>query len=89
MTFWTEKQIEDWLTLETRAWPLPDGTKRHITVDKLIWSKADSLVLCDGYSRAKLTGYALEESQLQKVDFDTAFRGVVAFLDNRRRRGTG
>ena len=89
MPFYQEKQIEEWLETETRDLPMPDGSTQPLTGFKLLWSKVDSLVLLNGYARLELVEFALEEVRLQNVSFDKAFTGVVAYLDNERRKAWG
>ncbi len=89
MPFYTEKQIEDWLESETREVTLPNGTTRAVSVIRLAWSKADSLVSLDGYTMRELAGYAAEEEALQRISLNQAFVCVVAYLDNRRRARWG
>ncbi len=89
MAFYTEKQIEAWLESETRNLPFLDGSTRPVTAFQLVWSKAESLILLDGYSMLDLTRYAAEEVALQRIDIDRAFSCVVAWLDNQRRSRWG
>ena len=63
---------------------MPDGSTRPLTSFKLLWRKVDSLIL-NGYSRLELVEFALDEVRIQGIEFDAAFRSVVAYLDNQRR----
>lgn len=89
MPFYTEKEIEAWLDTETKDLPFPDGTCKPVTAFQLVWGKAESLVLLDGYSIEELVRYAVEESTLQRIDIDRAFASIVAWLDNQRRSRWG
>jgi len=89
MTLYTEKQTERWLENETRNLPMPGGSTRRHTAFRLVWEKADSLVLLSGYSFAELAGFAAEEAELQDIDFDKAFTGVISWLDDQRRERWG
>jgi hypothetical protein len=82
MPRWTEEQIEAWLVSETRDLTMLDGTQRPMTMTKLHWSAVDTLAVVGPYTQEELIRYAQEEVELQGVDFDLAFRSVVAFLDN-------
>lgn len=89
MTFYTETAIETWLEPETRDLPMPNGSTRPLTVFRLVWDKADSLVLLNGYTLEELAGFAAEEAMLKRISFERAFTGVVAWLDNQRRARWG
>ena len=86
---YTEKQIEAWLELETRTLPMPDGASRRHRAMRLVWDVFESLVEDSGYSQTELVGYALEEAEIQGIDFEEAFRGTVSWLDDQRRRQRG
>ena len=82
MTFLTDKQVEDQLAPEIRELVMPDNSKRPVTMSKFDWENADFLILCDERSWAELVGYAIEETELQNLTFDEAFRCVTAYLAN-------
>ena len=89
MTFFTEKQTDFWLESQTRDVALPDGSKRPVRAPRLLWEKADSLVLQGDCTPAELVAFALNEVALQGIHFDAAYRSIVAHLDNRRRDAWG
>ncbi|MCK6418633.1 MAG: hypothetical protein L6Q57_06830 [Alphaproteobacteria bacterium] len=85
MGAYTAEQIAEWMAVETRMMPLPDGNVRPLMTFNLVWSKFDSLITLDGYSAEELIGYAVEEAGLQNITFEQAFVAVVGWLDNQRR----
>lgn len=85
MDLYNETEIENWLATEARDLPMPDGSTRPTRAFRLVWETMDSLILTSGYSRLELTKFAAEESRLQGIPFETAFTGVVSWLDDQRR----
>ena len=88
MNKFSDADTEKWLESVTHTLPFPDGPRAHTTF-RLVWEKLDSLVVLNGYSRAEIVEWALEEVQLQKVEFDEAFKCVIAHLDKMRRKAWG
>jgi hypothetical protein len=78
---WTEQEIEAYLKSETRDLVMPDGTVRAFTGLRLMWMVFDQLISVRGYTPARLVAFAVEETQLTGVPFETAFPGVLAYLD--------
>lgn len=88
--FWTEKQIEDWLTQESRVITLPCGTCRCISANRLFWENYDWMldVKLWGHSDAFFvdlamrwaaeSGHSFEESFVNAcAAYCTMLRGVV------------
>lgn len=48
-----------------------------------LWESHELLKQVEGITENELAIYALDEMIVQSVDFDTAYRGVVAHLANR------
>lgn len=88
-TFWTEKEIEEWVTSETRILILPDGIKRPFTGYKLMWSIHDDLVWLGGYSPKQLIGWAVQETELSGVSFEKTFPAIIAYVDKHVRNLRG
>ena len=82
----TEKQMERWLESETRNIAMPDGDRRFITMFRLFWKSYDSLITLSGYTPEQISGWAVEEAGLQGMEFQKAFEGVIAWLDDQRQR---
>lgn len=80
-----DDQTEHWLESQTRDIRMPDGTVRQHTAFKLIWDTADGLIQLSGYTMDELVGFACEEAYLQKLEFNEAFKGIVAWLDRKQR----
>jgi hypothetical protein len=87
--FMTDKQTEDWLKSQTRDLPMPDGTIETYTTFKNVWHAYDLLTELCGYTATELLGYVREEMDLQSIDFDSAFRCIIGFLDDERRKQMG
>lgn len=83
-TFRTDAEVEDFLTLETRKLPMPDGTARSITLVRLDWLNADSLIDDSGHTLEALVEGAIETAKFHDVSFTDGFSGSVRWLHARR-----
>lgn len=79
----TKEQLNQFKADNTRQVPLPDGTTRWVRATPDIWADVEFLEVVEEISQRELAAFALEETELQDVTFDRAFRGVVAHLANR------
>lgn len=82
-----DQDTEHWLEAQTRKLRMPDGSIREHTAFKLVWNNADALVSLSGFTMDQLVSYACEEAYLQNLSFDEAFEGIIAWLDDRQRKG--
>ena len=89
--FLTEKETEEWLTLETRCIPLPDGTTRPFTGFKLMWRSWDYLILTGKgrYTPQRLVELATINSQEMGYSFDDSLPTVLAYLHRGLRKAQG
>lgn len=79
--------MEEWVELETRDIAMPDGSMQPVEMNKLCWQDYDFMVECDPeFTHEELVGYGIEESGLQKVGFQEAFRGIIMLLGNQYRQ---
>lgn len=85
----TEKQTERWLEMQTREVATPNGTRRSVRMFRLSWEIYESLLTLNRYTPEEIAGWAAEEAMLQDLEFDEAFDGVIAWLDDQRRRRWG
>ena len=81
-SFWTEKQIEEWLVSETRTLVMPDGSLFPLTNFHMTWVLYDDLIENWGYAPQQFVTWAAEETKLHNITFEAAFRSIVAFVDN-------
>lgn len=79
----TEQQVNEYRDENTREVELPDGSKLAVRMPPLEWSNFEFLKSVEGISERAISAYALEETGLQDVTFDQAFRMVVVYLANR------
>ncbi|TWT43476.1 hypothetical protein [Botrimarina hoheduenensis] len=83
---WTEKQIEDYLSDETRE--LNDGSGGRVTVTlfKTDWITYDAVRVDDVYTEAELVDWARRRAAEQGLDFTDALRSNLVHLDHEIRR---
>lgn len=58
------------------------GVPWQVQMTAQLWEGLELLKRYEGVTENELAVYALDEMIEQSVDFDTAFRGVVAYLVN-------
>ncbi len=80
--FWTEKETEAYLVLQTRNLPMPDGSSLPFTAFRLIWLHFEDLIRLLGYTPERIVELAVQETQATGVDFQTAFPAVVAYMES-------
>lgn len=85
----TDKETESWLQRQTRDLPMPDGSTHTYTTFRNVWHAYDLLIELSGYTPTELMKHVQEEMGLQSIDFDRAFRCVIGFLDDERRKRMG
>ena len=61
--FITEKETEEFLELETRNIPMPDGTMRPFTDLRLTWRSYDFLIVCGKYTAKELVDLAIRNGE--------------------------
>ena len=79
----TQETVEQYRDENTREIHMPDGSTREIRMTPGLWEELEFLRLVEDIQEPEIAGYALEEVSLQNVEFDRAFRGVVAHFANR------
>ena len=78
--FTTKQQAEDYLTLEARALPMPDGSRRVVVGFPLMWKNVEFLSTVPPYTEAKLMELALHSQCETGRPLDQSFRNVVAYV---------
>ncbi|MEZ6063742.1 MAG: hypothetical protein R3C19_25620 [Planctomycetaceae bacterium] len=79
----TKQQLHQFTEGTTREVPMPDGTTRMVTMSADMWEEAHFIKVMDGITLLDVSGYALEEMELQGLDWDAAFQCIVAYFTNR------
>ncbi len=79
----TNDQLEQYRRDTTRTISLPDGTPWPVRMTPQLWDDFEFLEVVEGITAGELARFAVEEMELQQIDFDEAFRCVVAHLANR------
>lgn len=77
MSFYTEKETEDFLKSETRMLPMPDGSIRQITKFSLFWHHFDYVVSKDTFNPVGIAEMALKDSETTGRNFETALDHIV------------
>lgn len=83
---WTEKQIEDYLSDETRLVTDADGQLETVTMFRTYWITYDAVRVDDVYTEAELVSWAQRRVAKEGLDFADAFRSNLAHLDGEIRR---
>jgi hypothetical protein len=78
--FITEKETEEFLALETRELPWPDGSIRPFTEMRLFWSSFDWLVEQKQYTPKRLVELAIMSSEETGRAFADTFRDSIAYM---------
>lgn len=84
MSHWTDKQIEAWVSPETRLITMPDGSVRSFTMTALSWMAHDELVDTGHYTEEWLVRLAWEDAQRTKRPFELLFPSIVSFVHRER-----
>jgi len=89
--FISEKETENYLEVETRDLPMPDGTIKPFTGFKLMWRAVDYLIITAGYSRAELADLAIKNAKEMGYSFEDSFPNVVAYVHReiKKKQGIG
>ncbi len=83
---WTEKQIENFLTEETRVLHGTDGQGRDVTMFRTYWVTYDAVRVDDTYTEAELVDWAQRRVDEEGIAFMDAFRSNMGHLDHEIRR---
>lgn len=83
---WTEKQIENYLSDETRELTATDGKRLGVTMFRTHWITYDAVRVDDVYTEAELVAWAQQRVAEEGLDFTDAFRGNLGHLDHEIRR---
>lgn len=83
---WTEKQIEEFLTEETRELTGSDGQPVSVTMFRTYWITYDAVRVDDAYTEAELVDWARQRVQEEGLAFANAFRSNMGHLDHEIRR---
>jgi hypothetical protein len=82
MAFRTDKETEEWLVVERRVLPMPDGQQRVFADFRVVWGAFDYLVREWGYTPARLVELTLlSAAEEGRTDIDREFSSVLALLD--------
>jgi hypothetical protein len=87
--FITEKETEEWLNLETRDLPMPDGATRPLTDFKLTWNSFDFIVRFGMFTPLELVKLAYLSTSETGFPFEETFPNVVAFIERTVRSSRG
>jgi hypothetical protein len=82
MTFFTERQTEEFLTPETRTLTLPDGTSRPLTVMKIFWHSYDFLLTWELYTPEQLMRFTLGNAAAKGYSFEESFQATMSYCHN-------
>ena len=88
MSRWTERQIEAWLSPETRMLEHPDGSLHPVAYSASIWSAYDDLI-DHGYTHEWIIEIANGEWHPPNGPFISRFSSAVALIHNRHRERVG
>lgn len=89
MAFMTERETEEWLTLETRPIPMPNGAARPYTAMKVFWGAWDFLLIWKLYTAEKLIDLAERNSKAKGYSFEQSLEAIVAYASNDARKKLG
>lgn len=79
-TFWTDKEIENFLTQETRTVQLPEGRRRTVNCFHLTWRQLDGLLHYNIFSEEWYADHAEKIAQeSRRFDFAQCFAWVIAY----------
>ena len=87
--FFTEKETEAWLEMETRDLPMPDGTVRPFTDTKALWNGYDFVIQQRMFTAARLVELSLIDSKETGFPFEMAFPNTVSYAYSRLRKRLG
>lgn len=79
---WTEKQIEDFLSDETRQVTDADGQLETVTMFRTYWITYDAVRVDDVYTDPELVGWAQRRMAEEGLGFTDAFRSNLGHLDH-------
>lgn len=79
----TQTDVKNFRDENTRDVVLPDGSRKPVRLTPDLWELKDVIESLEGISEGELSGFALEEVELQDLSFDLAYRSVVVHFVNR------
>lgn len=79
----TNTELEAYRDAGTQTIFMPDGTTKAVRMSPEHWGFLEVIKRLEGVTDAELAAFALEECELQSIDFDLAFRAVIAHLVKR------
>lgn len=69
---------------DVRSVQMPDNTTRLVKMTTELWDWKRGMEILEGITEVQMSAYALEEQTLEEgLEFDRAFRGIVATLARR------
>lgn len=86
---WTEKQIESYLTDETRELSSKDGKRVVVTMFRTYWITYDAVRVDDVYTESELVTWASDRARDEEISFTDALRSNLGLLDHEIRRQNG
>lgn len=85
--FFTEKETEALLELETRDITMPDGSTRSFSAFRLMWNNFDYLTLSAGYTEKNLLELSVKNAEEMDISVEESFPNVVAYVNLAYRKG--
>ena len=79
----THDQLNEYKAAATRSVRLPDGTFKDVRMTPEHWEILDALLLVEEFDETDIVKFAQEESSLQDISFDQAYRCCVSHLAKR------
>lgn len=69
---------------DVRPVQMPDNTTRDVKMTTELWDWKEGMEILENITEVEMSAYALEEQELEEgLEFDRAFRGIVATLARR------
>ncbi len=82
MNLITENEFHNYLNNSTRSITCSDGVTRDVTMSPSMWDHFEFVVEFEDVSAEDISRFAMEEVELQGLDFNSAFKSIVAYLTN-------
>jgi hypothetical protein len=87
--FINQREIDEWMTQETRVLTLPDGSSQTVTENRTTWRSFDFIVETGYFSHSRLIELVASHADYHHKPFEHDFAGLLAYIHCEIRRMWG
>jgi len=80
MAFLTEKQIEDYLKIESRILFMPEGGHEIVRANRLCWDIYDTIIELRDRTVEEIIDYTRQHMKMANLSFEEAFISIINYI---------